>query len=111
MTNKTFCPHCGSESIEVWGTDRYECKECGEYFDYDNMEHEDLRQRISSVCSALFATEENPINCVREDVMELHIEDNGGGEVAQGLSEFEKPQVESIFQDNEGLYGLSSMAM
>ena len=33
--------------------------------------------------------------------MELHI--SGVDEVAQGLSEFLKPQVENIFQDSEGV--------
>ncbi len=61
--------------------------------------HEKLRRKISSVCSALYSTEETPINCNREDCMMLTI----GHDEAMGLSELELPQVTEIFHDYEGI--------
>ena len=61
--------------------------------------HEKLRRKISSFCSALYATEKNPINCERENCMMLTI----GHDEAMGLSELELPQVTEIFHDNEAI--------
>jgi len=61
--------------------------------------HERLRRKISSVCSALYATEETPINCNREDCTMLTI----GHDEAMGLSELELPQVTEIFHDHEAI--------
>jgi hypothetical protein len=44
------------------------------------------------------ANEDNPLLCILEDAMELHIE--GIDESAQGLSEAEKPLVSNIFEDS-----------
>lgn len=99
--SKMFCPICLEEDYEVLATALYRCNKCGHEFDYDDYEHEELRQRISSVCSALEATEEKPINCELENAMELHI--SGIYEEAQGLSEAEKPQVSVVFQDDTGI--------
>ena len=57
--------------------------------------HEKLRRKISSVCSALYATEKSPIKC---DMM-LTI----GHDEAMGLSELELPQVTEIFHDHEAI--------
>ena len=61
--------------------------------------HEKLRRKISSFCSALYATEENPINCERENCKMLTI----GHAEAIGLSELELPQVTEIFHDCEAI--------
>lgn len=62
-------------------------------------EHEKLRRKISSVCSALYATEQSPIKCDEEEHMMLTI----GHDEAMGLSELELPQVTEIFHDYEGI--------
>jgi len=98
---ETFCPYCGSENITIQATDLLECNDCKELFTHEDVEHNILRDKISSICSAFEATEDNPINCIREDAMELHIE--GITEAAQGLSESEKPQVSTVFHDPEGI--------
>lgn len=61
--------------------------------------HEKLRRKISSFCSALYATEETPIICERENCAILTI----GHDEAMGLSELELPQVTEIFHDNEAI--------
>lgn len=61
--------------------------------------HEILRRKISSICSALYATEKNPINCNKDDCFMLTI----GHDKAVGLSELELPQVTEIFHDNEAI--------
>ena len=67
-------------------------------------EHELLRQKISAICSAVYATEEHPIDCSGFDT-ELHIDLD---EVAQGLSEMMKPQLLSVFQDSEGIVWITT---
>ena len=61
--------------------------------------HERLRRKISSVCSALYATEESPIKCDGEEHIMLTI----GHDEAMGLSELELPQVTEIFHDHEAI--------
>ncbi len=61
--------------------------------------HEKLRRKISSVCSALYATEKSPIKCDGEEYMMLTI----GHDEAMGLSELELPQVTEIFHDHEAI--------
>ena len=61
--------------------------------------HEQLRRKISSFCSALYATEESPIKCDVEGHIMLTI----GHNEAMGLSELELPQVTEIFHDNEAI--------
>ena len=61
--------------------------------------HENLRRKISSFCSALYATEKAPIKCERENCAILTI----GHDDAMGLSELELPQVTEIFHDNEAI--------
>ena len=63
----------------------------------DLSEHEILRRKVSAICSAVYATEEHPIDCTGFD-MELHVDLY---EVSQGLRESEKPQVLSVFHDPE----------
>ena len=101
MKEIKVCPFCGEEETIVVSGNSYHCNCCERNFTIDDFKHEILRQKISSICSAEFATEENPISCVSDDVMELHIE--GIDEEAQGLSESEKPQVTNIFLDGEGI--------
>lgn len=67
-------------------------------------EHELLRQKISAICSAVYATEEHPIDCSGFDT-ELHVDLY---EVAQGLSEMMKPQLLSVFQDSEGIVWITT---
>ena len=99
------CPFCGCERVVIDREDDYQyyyhCPECEYDFSDDDAEHETLRQKVSAICSRENATEDNPINCVRDDSCELHIE--GIDEAAQGLSESEKPMVTSVFQDQEGI--------
>jgi len=99
------CPFCGCERVVIDHEDDYQyyyhCPECEYDFSDEDAEHETLRQKVSAICSREHATEDNPINCVRDDAMELHIE--GIDEAAQGLSESEKPMVTSILQDQEGI--------
>lgn len=105
MEANVVCPFCGSRNVDVWATDLFECNDCKECFGYDDMEHELLRQKISSICSALEATEGSPIRCVREDAAELRID--GIDEETQGLAEVCKPQVSTLFQDSEGIVWLT----
>ena len=105
MKETDVCPYCGSKNWEYMGDEyepqEYHCHECDCWFGEEDCEREQLRHKISAFCSAMHATEENPIVCDREDAMELHIE--GYTEHAQGLSESEKPQVVSVFHDYEGV--------
>ena len=96
-----FCPICSSENIQIVATDLYICNNCDYMFNSDDVEHERLRRYISAFCSALYATEDNPINCLAENLDELRIE--GIDEAAQGLSEAEKPQISQIFQGEDGI--------
>ena len=99
------CPFCGCERVVIDHEDDYQyyyhCPECEYDFSDEDAEHEQLRQQVAGYCSREMATEDNPIVCVRDDAMELHIE--GIDEAAQGLSESEKPMVKTIFADPEGI--------
>jgi predicted nucleic acid-binding Zn-ribbon protein len=101
MKEISVCPFCGSEKFEYMGDEykpqEYHCHECDTWFGDEDVEREDLYHRISAVCSAMYASDDNPI--VPKD--EIHIE--GIDEEAQGLSEAEKPQVYKIYQDNEAI--------
>lgn len=99
IKTEIFCPSCLKVDYEVLATTLYRCNKCGEEFSYDDYEHEELRQKISSICSAMQATEEKPIRCDSENDMELHI--NGIYEEVQEISEAEKPQVVSVFHDQQ----------
>lgn len=87
------CPFCGGVHCIVETSEGYHCTTCEYDFSEDDLQHELLRKKISCVCSGENATEENPIKC---DVII-------GGDEAQGLSELEKPQVTSVFQDHDGI--------
>lgn len=104
------CPFCGAEKATKTHEDKnwkyYHCPECDRHFSDEDAEHEMLRQKVSSICFAFEATEEHPIDCTRSEYSELHIE--GFDEQAQGLSEAEKPQVLTIFQDTEGIVWFTS---
>lgn len=104
------CPFCGHERVVLEREDEYQnyyhCPNCEYDFSDEDVEHELLRQKVSSICSAFEATEEHPIDCTRPEYSELHIE--GFNEPAQGLSEAEKPQVLTIFQDPEGIVWFTS---
>ena len=63
----------------------------------DLNEHEILRRKVSAICSAVYATEEHPIDCSGFDE-ELHVDLY---EISQDLRESEKPQVLSVFHDPE----------
>lgn len=100
MKTINYCPFCGSDDlydlIEEPGT--IYCAECGASLDKDTIEHEELRQKISCVCSGEYATEDNPIDCEKGSMM-LTI----GHAEAMGLSELQMPEVQKIFQDPEGI--------
>lgn len=87
------CPFCGGVHCIVETSEGYHCTTCEYDFSEDDLQHKLLRKKISCVCSGENATEENPIKC---DVII-------GGDEAQGLSELEKPQVTSVFQDHDGI--------
>lgn len=87
------CPFCGGVHCIVETSEGYHCTTCEYDFSEDDLQHELLRKKISCVCSGENATEENPIKC---DVII-------DGDEAQGLSELEKPQVTSVFQDHDGI--------
>ena len=99
------CPFCGAErSINIVDdnedTTSYHCNNCERNFTDEDYRHEILRKQVSAICSAFEADEEHPLSCVLSDTVELHVD---LFEVSQGLSEFEKPQVLSVFQDSEGI--------
>ena len=100
MKETSVCPVCGSKNWEYMGDEYepqvYHCHECDNWFGDADKEREELRQKISAICSAMHATEENPIVC-----NELSIE--GVTEAAQGLSESEKPQVMKVYHDHEAI--------
>lgn len=102
------CPFCGAavKTYEDENQMYYHCSECDMHFSDEDAEHEILRQKVSSICSTFEATEEHPIDCTKPEYSELHIE--GFNEPAQGLSEAEKPQVLTIFQDPEGIVWFTS---
>jgi len=62
-----------------------------------NNYHEELRQKVSSICSAFEATENSPIDCTKPEY--LHID---------GLSKIGKSQILSVFQDYEGIVWITS---
>lgn len=92
------CPFCHEQHCVTIEGDGYHCTSCEYDFTEDDYEHELLRQQISCVCSGEEATEEKPIDCTKNNAI-LTI----GSEEAQGISELEKPQVTSVFQDYEGI--------
>ena len=92
------CPFCGEEHCVTIEGNGYHCTSCEYDFTEDEYKHELLRQQISSVCEGENATEENPIDCTKDGEMLIIGEDD-----AQGLSDLEKPQVKSVFQDCEGI--------
>ena len=99
------CPFCGAEHCVVLDGDNYHCTSCEYDFTDDDIEHEKLRQKISCICSAHYASEEHPIDCTGGLLVI-------GDDEAMGLSELDKPQVTSIFHDHEGIiwvniYGIS----
>ena len=104
MEKIDFCPFCGAENVSVVvdndETTSYHCSSCERDFTDDDHRHEVLRKQVSSICSAFEATEEHPLSCVLPDAVELHVDLY---EISQGLSEFEKPHVLSVFQDFEGI--------
>lgn len=87
------CPFCGDEHCIVETENGYHCTSCEYDFTEDDYQHEQLRQKISCLCSANNATEDNPIKC---DVIV-------GEDESQGLSDSEKPHVIGIFHDSEGV--------
>lgn len=100
MKKPKRCPYCGSDKVTLASFYSCWCFECRREFDSDDLRHEIIRQKISAICSAHHATEQHPLDCILKDEMELHI--SGIDEVAQGLPESMKPQVENVFQDSEG---------
>lgn len=94
-----ICPFCKEHKVVISNDNTfYHCNGCETDFTEDDVEHELLRQQISCVCSGEEATEEKPIDCTKDGTMLII-----GNSEAQGLSELEKPQVTSVFQDYDGI--------
>ena len=96
------CPFCGVEnSVSMVAhngeTALYHCHCCKRDFTDDDYDHEIMRQKVSAFCSGVMATEDNPIDCTADNLMECHI--SGIDEEAQGLCEREKPLVTKIYHD------------
>lgn len=97
MEKIDICPFCASEQvIENNGT--YYCAECEREFTKDDVEFEFIRHQVSAILFNEDATEKNPIECDNYNTF-LAI----GDDEAQGLSELQKPHIEQIFQDCEGI--------
>lgn len=97
MEKIDICPFCASEQvIENNGT--YYCAECEREFTKDDVEFEFIRHQVSAILSDEDATEENPIECNNYNTL-LVI----GDDEAMGLSELDKPNIEQIFQDSDGI--------
>lgn len=108
--NINNCPFCGAEhSINTVNdnedTTSYHCSSCEHDFTDEDYRHEMLRKQVSAICSAFEADEKHPLSCVLEGTVELHVD---LFEVSQGLSEFEKPQVLSVFHDSEGIVWINT---
>ena len=63
--------------------------------DEENIEFEDLRHKISTMISAVYGSEENPLVCEEPIII--------GEDEAQGLNDAEKAKVVSMFHDQEGI--------
>jgi hypothetical protein len=100
MKEIKVCPFCGAENTVIISNDKtfYHCNNCETDFTEDDLVHEILRQRISSICSDEEATEDHPLDCTKGKTM-LVI----GDDEAMGLSELDKPQVINVFNDYEAI--------
>ena len=87
------CPYCNSSHTTEEYAGTYHCKDCDRLFDINDVILEPIRHRISAICSANYATEENPILC---DIVIGDIE-------PYGLSTLEMPHVTSIFEMQDGV--------
>lgn len=92
-----ICPFCGGENCVIQVDPGYHCTTCEYDFTDDDIRHEELRQKISCVCSSNYATENRPIDCTKGSMLTI------GDDEAMGLSELDKPQVTGIFHDPEGI--------
>lgn len=97
MKLKMVCPFCGGENCVIQVDPGYHCTTCEYDFTDDDIRHEELRQKISCVCSGNYATEDRPIDCTKGLMLTI------GDDEAMGLSELDKPQVTGIFHDPEGI--------
>lgn len=97
MKLKMVCPFCGDENCVIQVDPGYHCTTCEYDFTDDDIRHEELRQKISCVCSGNYATEDHPIDCTKGSMLTI------GDDEAMGLSELDKPQVTGIFHDPEGI--------
>ena len=99
MKEIQVCPFCKEHDVIISNDGTfYHCNSCDSDFTEDDYEHELLRQKIACVCSSEKATEDEPIDCVKDGAL-LTI----GDDEAQGLSELEKTRVIGVFQDSEGI--------
>lgn len=97
MEKIDICPFCASEQI-IENNGTYYCAECEREFTKDDVEFEFIRHQVSAILFNEDATEKNPIECDNYNTF-LAI----GDDEAQGLSELQKPHIEQIFQDCEGI--------
>ena len=97
MKLKMVCPFCGGENCVIQVDPGYHCTTCEYDFTDDDIRHEELRQKISCICSGNYATENRPIDCTKGSMLTI------GDDEAMGLSELDKPQVTGIFHDPEGI--------
>ena len=88
MEKRTICPYCGSEHIEYNEPHQdYYCYGCGNYFNEQEAQFEDVRHELSAL--VMDTTEDEPFQC------EITI----GEDEAQGLSTLELPVITGVFQD------------
>ena len=104
MKEKMICPFCGGENCVIQVDPGYHCTTCEYDFTDDDIRHEELRQKISCVCSSNYATENRPIDCTKGSMLTI------GDDEAMGLSELDKPQVTGIFHDPEGIVWITMYA-
>lgn len=95
------CPYCQSERIVyLFGLKPpYHCRDCGEYFDDDTVRWEELRHKMSWICSDVYATEEHPL--ALENVY-LDLENKGL------IRPQDMCQITSVFMDYEGIIWFTS---
>lgn len=91
---RIVCPFCGEEATVVRG--KYKCKGCGYDHTDDEREREEIRQRISAICSRFNAVEDKPLSCDNISI-------SGIDEPAQGLSDSLLPHVVNVFHCPEGI--------
>ena len=91
-----YCPFCGSKHYHPYGNqyeNRYECEECGWFFDAEEIDRQNIRHQISCLLDG--TSEEKP--------KEIYFMIPTAEEEACGLSSLEMPHIDMVFEvDGEG---------